>query len=187
MSNPKDYTLACSVNSVPEMIMSGGEAGYPGSASVTYTSDGEIFGYLPSMPESRVGHCMVALDGDDLFVAGGYIDNQTFFYHHDSEEWEKVEDMPTPRSSHACAMVHNEEGEQEVIVVGGYDEDDLINTVEIYNIPSGKWRGGQLNFFSFISSYIQVQSNFRKSLSSNYYLRFYRCSSGWNLYSGRWF
>ena len=49
-----------------------------------------------------------------------------------------------------CAMVHNEEGDQEVIIVGGNansDESDLYDTydtnvTEIYNLKTREWRTG---------------------------------------------
>ena len=170
MSPPRDSTLACTVNRVPEMIISGGKAG-DGLDSTAVTSDGENFDDLPRMPLRFINHCIVALDGNDLFVTGGYtpngptdttFNNQSFLYHYDTMEWERLEDMPTPRTDHMCAMVHNEEGDEEVIVVGGYgteeiDGTDQYNVVEIYNIQSGKWRTGQLkgqygSFVFFVTS-----------------------------------
>ena len=57
---------ACAANSVPEMIINGG---YFSDATWT-TDDGETFGSLPPMPQGMHAHCVVALDGDDLFVTG---------------------------------------------------------------------------------------------------------------------
>ena len=152
------FTAACTVNSVPEMIMSGGNTVNDGNFhimnDITYTRDGVSFDLLPEMPIALYDHCMVALDGDDLFVTGGYGDysyhynNQSFLYHSDTMEWEPLEDMPTARSTLMCAVVHNEEGDQEVITVGGNaysDESDLYydtNVTEIYNLKTRKWRTG---------------------------------------------
>lgn len=141
-SSTNDYT-ACTVNGVPEMIMNGG---YSGSSSVSrstrYTSDGELFGNLPPMPMGFLRHCVVALDGDDLFVTGGITSSgrsgKSFLYHSDTMEWEVLQDIPTPRNDMACAMVHNSAGEQEIIAAGG----DYVETVEIYNLQSGQWRTG---------------------------------------------
>ena len=144
MSSYKEDNMACTVNSVPEMIMSGGYTGYE---TTRYTSDGETFGNLPPMPLGLYRHCAVALDGDDLFVTGGNPSSgsstgKTFLYHSNTMEWEVLRDMPTPRTSLACGMVHNSAGEQEIITAGGYNDNDVV---EIYNLQSGQWRTGQSN------------------------------------------
>ena len=158
------FAVACAVNSVPEMIMSGGRLN--GSDlhimnDTTYTRDGISFEFLPEMPLALTSHCMVALDGDDLFVTGGStgdynsVNNQSFLYRSDTMEWERLEDMPTSRSTLMCANVHNEEGDQEVITVGDYAYSEPYyvdgnsyfdtNVTEIYNLKTGKWRTGWLN------------------------------------------
>ena len=70
------YLTACAVSSVPEIIMS---RNYD---ETLLTSDGETFGTLPPMPISDVylhDHCAVALEGGDLFVAGGWIQGSECF------------------------------------------------------------------------------------------------------------
>ena len=90
-------------------------------------------------------HCLVALDGDDLFVAGFHNYNpKTFLYHSDTMEWEQIQNMPDPEYAPPCAMVHNSAGEQEVIVVG-------YSSTQIYNLQSGQWRFGESNEFSLLS------------------------------------
>ena len=126
-----------------------------GTDNTIYTNDGETFGNLPPMPLGLYGHCAVALDGDDLFVTGGFpssgsFHGQTFLYHSDTMEWEVLSGMPTPRSNSACGMVHNEAGEQEVITAGG----DYYGTVEIYNLESGQWRKGNSRHFIATSNLI---------------------------------
>ena len=114
---------------------------------------------------------MVALDGDNLFVTGGYIDddytqktdsNKSFLYHSDIMEWEEVPDLPTARSYLLCGMVHNANGDQEVIAAGGSGgwgprglfaiqkaisarsetKYSYSRVVEIYNVQSKEWRRG---------------------------------------------
>ena len=148
MSSFKDQDSACAVNSFPDMIMTGG---YVDEKSTIYTSDGEKFRDLPQMPVGFYSHCMVALENDDLFVAGGtsvpnraFLQNISYIYHSDSLEWEEIPAMPTGRDRLMCGVVRNENGEQEVITAGGgtgasYDD----NVVEIYNVPNRQWRQGQ--------------------------------------------
>ena len=140
------------------MIMNGGYLAYN---STRYTSDGETFADLPPMPPGLFSHCVVALDGNDLFVTGGYTyldyygqylgsvdSSKSFLYHSDTMEWEEIQDIPTPRLSLMCAMVHNINGGQDVITAGGYDDkrfnyDQDLDLVEIYNLQTGQWRTGQ--------------------------------------------
>ena len=137
--NPyKDDYSACAVKIGKEILFNGGGPGrnrglgtYGPSEktnSTIYTNDGKTFNDLPPMPSYLASHCMVALDGDNLFVTGGFIDfntkddsNKSFPYHSDTMEWEEVPDLPTPRAYLLCGMVHNANGEQEVIAAGGFD------------------------------------------------------------------
>ena len=167
MSPFKDES-ACTVNTVPEMIMNGGYF-YENSTTTTTTtttSDGETFGNLPQMPVGLYQQCGVALDGNDLFVTGEQDDfrgGKTFLYHSVTMEWEELQDMPTPRRSHMCEMVHNTNGEQEVITAGGHGyatDYDVTDLVEIYNLESRQWRTGQtkINLLKRVSLKVQVIS-----------------------------
>ena len=75
MSTFKGESSACTVNSFPEMILNGG---YSEEDSTISTYDGERFKGLPPMPLGLSRHCVVALDGDDLFVTGGKSANESF-------------------------------------------------------------------------------------------------------------
>ena len=147
---------ACTVNRVPELIMNGGikinSSGFINTKSTIYTQDGEVFGHLPLMPESVFSHCVVALDDSDLFGTGGYTSyipsDKSFLYHSDTGEWEELQGISTLRNAPMCSMVHNANGEQEVIVAGGQsplsEEDyEIRDVVEIYNLQSKEWRLGK--------------------------------------------
>ena len=158
MSPYKDGSSACTVNSVQEIIMNGGcDGNYSCSDydnSTIYTSDGETFAELPPMPIGLTSHCVVTLDDDDLFVTGGSVpedsggehdNDKSFIYHSDTMVWEELPGLPTARVYHMCGTVHNSNGDQEVIVAGGYTYDGFNSRdlVEIYNIQTGQWRTGQ--------------------------------------------
>ena len=153
------YDMACAVNSVPEMIINGGNRDPYGTWT---TSDGEAFRILPEMPSGNYGHCAVSLDGDDLFVTGNF---DSFLYHSDTIKWERLRDIPTTRSGLACGMVHNSAGEQEIITAGGYG---VYDRVEIFNLQSGQWRTGQSNEVSliFIETVVLIAKiHYRKSFA----------------------
>ena len=158
------YDQHCAVNTVPEIIISSGcdpsnqdiNGRCIDGTSTIYTGDGETFDDLPPMPVALESHCVVALDGNNLFVTGGRMpvspfgySNMSYLYHSDTKEWEELPGLLTPRQNHACARVHNSNGEEEVVVAGGsYCEDDYcpgsLDLVDIYNLQSGQWREGHL-------------------------------------------
>ena len=160
MSPYKDGDSACTVNSVQEIIMNGGCDGIVGNRcgeydnATTYTSDGETFAELPPMPIGLTSHCVVTLDYDNLFVTGGSVpedsglehdNDKSFIYHSDTMVWEELPGLLTARVYHMCGTVHNSNGDQEVIVAGGYSYENSSNAdlVDIYNIQNGQWRIGQ--------------------------------------------
>ena len=152
------YDQHCAINSVPEIIITGSYDPYDDpcsdETSTIYTGDGETFAELPLIPVALTRTCVVALDENDLFVTGGsYINgpigysDKSYLYHSDTQEWEELPGLLTTRDDPMCARVHNSNGEEEVIVAGGYSEDCLdclgfLDVVDIYNLQSGQWRKG---------------------------------------------
>ena len=92
------YDQHCAINTVPEIIITGGcnpsnqdiDGHCIDETSTIYTSDGETFADLPSLPLALDSPCVVALDGNDLFVTGGRYDypysNTSYLYHSDTKE-----------------------------------------------------------------------------------------------------
>ena len=144
--NPyKGYNSACAVKIGKEIIFSGGysddDADYEKENTTIYTNDGQMFVDLPQMPSALTSHCIVALDGKDLFVTGGknesYPDDSdiSLLYHSDIMQWEELPGLPTPRSSLMCGLVHNSNqvwSGQEVIAAGGFDYGRAIFAVRRY-------------------------------------------------------
>ena len=151
-----DRDQHCAINTVPEIIITSNRQDIYETSTI-YTSDGETFADLPSLPLVLYSTCVVALDGNDLFITGGTnsgstsYSNMSYLYHSDTKEWEELPGLLTPREHHACAMVHNSNGDEEVVVAGGYFCDFLddnclgaLDLVDIYNLRSGQWREGQI-------------------------------------------
>ena len=54
------------------MISGGTQAAFQAKTIVENTLDGKnIASSIPQLPEKVMGHCLVALEGGDLFTAGG--------------------------------------------------------------------------------------------------------------------
>ena len=72
------HEAGCSFSSEYGMVISGG---YDDLTSTEYTLDGDQFESLSEpMPVGKNEHCLVALDGGDLFVTGGYTKQLTFVF-----------------------------------------------------------------------------------------------------------
>ena len=132
-----------------KMLFNGGQDNDRHDTNLTkYTNDGETFADLPPTPNSLSDHCMVALEGDDLFITGGYIgddfkadSDKSFVYNSDKVEWEELPGLPTPRTSLQCGTVHNADGDQEVIAAGGYDHGEgPLRTIFISSVSLQRLR-----------------------------------------------
>ena len=112
------------------------------SINVTCTSSGEDFEELTPVPESGKYHCAAAINSSHLFVTGlGPFDTKTFMYSKFSNQWERLEDMPTGRKYAGCGVVRSANGSISVVVVGGIDviSENRLNTVEIYSVEEENW------------------------------------------------
>ena len=70
------HEAGCSFSSEYGMVISGG---YDDLTSTEYTLDGDQFESLSEqMPVGKNEHCLVALDGGDLFVTGWLTQQLTF-------------------------------------------------------------------------------------------------------------
>jgi hypothetical protein len=58
---------------------------------VEATEDGETFAPLPPLPLPSTDHCLAAIDGEGLFVAGGYTTSlyskEAYMYTSESGGW----------------------------------------------------------------------------------------------------
>ncbi len=93
---------------------------------------------MPDLPDPR-HHPMMATDGQDIYVAGGYIskfglDNPgNNFWRFDPEiaEWEILPDLPKPRAAGAALYMHGR-----VWIVGGVGPGIEMQS---YDIGTGQW------------------------------------------------
>ena len=130
------------------LVISGGYSPVNGRiALVTKTLDGNYFEALESLPYATYYHCLVILDDDQLFMAGGYgstsYDTDTYVYDATTNTWsEDFGDLYVGRQNLACGVVRDESGKPlEIVVAGGKTYTGLDERlVEIYNIENGVWR-----------------------------------------------
>ena len=74
----------------------------------------------PLLPEPLSSHCLLQLDPETTFLAGGKglegLDRRSaYLYHWDTQEWERLQDIAEWRHDHICGSYHlNDSGEIEV-------------------------------------------------------------------------
>lgn len=141
----------CALSNEYGLVIAGGTNGSDilGTNTVTNTLDGQIFEDLPPMPVGKVEHCLVALDGGDLFVTGGLSpmpSEKTYVFSSASGEWVEVADMPTGRYTLMCGLT-NSDGHQEVVAAGGFYF-QYFDIVEIYSVDYNLWRTGKFTAIS---------------------------------------
>lgn len=93
---------------------------------------------LAPMPEPRVGHRMVALDGRLLVIGGRGRSADTLVYHPDEDRWSRAAPLPIPRHHLAVVVL-----EGEVWALGGRDEDEaVLDVVHRWRPGDDRWRDG---------------------------------------------
>ena len=58
--------------------------------TVVTTTDGDIFGSLPNLPDTNTQSCLVIIDDDRLFTCGGYFESlETFIFSKLANSWRR--------------------------------------------------------------------------------------------------
>ena len=96
---------------------------FQAKTTVENTLDGEnIANSIAQLPEKVMGHCLVALEGGDLFTTGGIhydlvhrpmqiaVTGETHVFNENTWAWERLPDMPTPRTDHMCGLITTKTG-----------------------------------------------------------------------------
>ena len=92
---------------------------------------------LAPMPEGRLGHRMVAVDGR-LFVIGGIgSTGNVLIYDPATDAWTNGAPMPVPRD-HVAAVAVN----QEIWAIGGRSGGEIHARVDVYDTVADAWREG---------------------------------------------
>jgi N-acetylneuraminic acid mutarotase len=105
----------------------------------TEVFDGNSWTDAPDMPTPRE-HLAAVSDGVYVYAVGGRNlsadENSNAFERFDpaSGNWEQLPPMPTPRGSYGAAYIDGR-----IVVVGGEEPTQVLNTVEMYDIGNRKW------------------------------------------------
>ena len=114
---------------------------------------GATFQELPNLPNKIIALCLVIVDSERIFTAGGYkgpaLNNAYMLNLTESEKgWKELQSMSFPRFRHACGKVGPENVAKKIVVVGGCNDGSCqtqtrLKSVEIYTVDSGSWENGK--------------------------------------------
>ena len=141
-SNVVLFVLLCQVTprlSFPYFecaILLGGRLGEGLSNDVEcYRSDTREFSSLKPLPFKKRNEFAACAIGDEIFVSGGLRSGEFWKYDPTFESWLRGASMIQPRRRHAMAAV-----DDTIFVLGGFDEDQVLDSVEVWERKSNKVR-----------------------------------------------
>ena len=119
------------------------------SESAQVSSGAGQFNQGPDLPTENFGHCMVSIDSNSVFIAGGFFTpNTAYVYDTESGTLSEPLEMPGPHSSQVCGSFKNTStGQIEVVVVGG-DEGISKSNLDFDKDILGKSTSDDTHIFS---------------------------------------
>ena len=136
------------------LVIGGGMEGGSYLDKVERSSDnGVTFQELPKLKHKTKGLCLVIVDNERIFFAGGikrlgqilktaYMLNLT----ESDEGWRKLDPMSFARYYHTCGKVGPELVAKRIVVVGGCFDLKCLSirkSVEIYTVATESWNNGK--------------------------------------------
>ena len=119
------------------LVTGGYDDGSDYLSSVVLYRDDKWHDYVDSMPASVADHCQVTVDRE-VFVIGGYNNGAvSTVYKLSDGNWSEVSSLKTPREDHMCSVLNGI-----IYVMGGYDGDNDVSSVELLHPGSDEWVPG---------------------------------------------
>ena len=93
----------------------------------------------PNLPQNMYDHCVVQIDSNNVFMAGGSGSKSAYILDMETRNWIILDDMSVERRAPGCGLVNN----KDVVFAGGYvSGSDDLTSVEIFNLDEMSWRTG---------------------------------------------
>ena len=150
MVNKRNMAAGVKVNSTTFWIL----GGYDGSSCLDYTEfiiQGQTNGVSgPNLPYGLGGMCAIKISGNEIFVIGGWDGtssrNEVWIYDpQNGFARTQGPSLTTARYDHSCSTM--KDGQKTLIVVaGGYNGDQSLDSVEIYDASDKMWHSGKNKF-----------------------------------------
>ncbi len=150
-----------------KLLVTGGYGGslYSLNSAEMLTEEGWE-SYIPSLPVTIYGHCMVTVNSTTVMVIGGVQNDQrsgkTFYFTFGEESWTEGPELKNKRGYHSCGKIRRNKESQEmsIIVACGFNYVSLIlSSVEILDEGSNKWQTGpEMPFEIYRSQMVEDQN-----------------------------
>ena len=151
MVQARYYAAGVKVNSNTYWILGSFDGISSNLDSTEFIIQGQTNGVSgPKLPYGMDGMCAVKISENEIFVIGGYADfeyrNEVWIYDpQNGFARTQGPSFPTPRIAHSCSTM--KDGKKTLIVVaGGYNNGDLLDSVEIYDPTDNTWHSGENKF-----------------------------------------
>lgn len=106
-----------------------------------YRSDLGEFSQLKTLPFKKRNEFAACVMGDEIYVSGGLRSTEFWKYDQTFDTWLRGANMLVARRRHAMAAV-----DHAIYVLGGFDEDVVLESIEKWENKSNKWEEtGQLS------------------------------------------
>jgi len=106
-----------------------------------YRSDQQEFSHLRTLPFKKRNEFAACVVGDEIFVSGGLRSTEFWKYDPTFDTWLRGANMLVARRRHAMSAV-----DHGIYVLGGFDEDVVLDSIEKWDKKSNKWEEtGQLS------------------------------------------
>lgn len=106
-----------------------------------FVADTNEFFNLKQLPFKKRNEFSVCTIGNDIYVSGGLRSAEFWKYDPVFDTWLRGPNLIHARRRHGMAAV-----DDQIFVLGGFDEDNVLATVEYWDVASNRWEeGGSLN------------------------------------------
>lgn len=106
-----------------------------------FLADSTDFVSLKQLPFKKRNEFAVCTIGNDIYVSGGLRSAEFWKYDPVFDTWLRGTSLQHARRRHGMAAV-----DEQIFVLGGFDEENVLSSVEYWQLDSNKWEdGGNLN------------------------------------------
>ena len=126
------------------LVMSGGHLN---TGSGDFTSDkmqrtqdyGVTWEEMVALPKPMYGHCLVIVDENTIFIAGGGPSSkkETYLLDLNTNQWTPGPQMRVDRSFFGCSLFTSSSGETKIALVGGFTKQTDIYDIATKTIAPG--------------------------------------------------
>jgi hypothetical protein len=149
MLEERSYSASLTLNNTHLWIT----GGYNDGNGYLQTSEFVLIGQPsvkgPDLTYAVAGHCLVGVNSSTALLCGGYnggILNECHYMDLEDHSWSQGPSMMTKKRSHSCGIFKSaaHQGRNIVIVAGGVNNNDFLDSVEFLDLTTSTWNEGKI-------------------------------------------